>query len=236
MPFPQNVREEITKYCTNHLPEDNWYEIEFIFIKDLKLRERIIEEFKAIRFAYKLYEGFGAKNENLLFEVRNQILAYASIYEAIIENVLETYYFDTQEYDDLMHHVIPVQISIPMAKLCLIQEALTHDGKKIIPFYYKKRKKDKPQVRFDDKCKTAESLGLIHSYKRNNGEIVDLPGDIIEIYSYRNGIHLIAEQRKGISYELELSKKAYRRMRPFIDQIKEQLVKDGKINSDLSRQ
>lgn len=74
-----------------------------------------------------------------MFEVRNQILAYASIYEVVIENVLTTYYFDTIE--------------------------------------------------------------------------VDLPSELIEIYSYRNGIHIIAERRKGISYELDLSKRAYRRMR-----------------------
>lgn len=58
---------------------------------------------------------------------------------------------------------------------------------------------------------------------------MDLPSEIIEIYSYRNGIHIIAEKRKGINYELELSRKAYRRMRPFIDQLKERLVSDGKI-------
>ena len=53
------------------------------------MKNRIITEFKAIRFAYKLYEGIEATNENLLFEVRNQILAYASIYEAVIENVFK---------------------------------------------------------------------------------------------------------------------------------------------------
>lgn len=53
----------------------------------------------------------------------------------------------------------------------------------------------------------------------------------IELYSYRNGIHILAEQRKGITYELDLSKKAYRRMRPFIDQIKERLIADGKLSS-----
>ena len=56
-----------------------------------------------------------------------------------------------------------------------------------------------------------------------------MPGELIELYSYRNGIHIMAEQRKGISYELELSKKAYRRMKPFIDQIKDKLHQDGKI-------
>ena len=55
------------------------------------------------------------------------------------------------------------------------------------------------------------------AYKESNG-----------IYGYRNAIHLVAEQRKGIEYELELSKRAYRRMRPFIDQIKAKLKIDKK--------
>lgn len=69
---------------------------------------------------------------------------------------------------------------------------------------------------------------MVHSFVNDKGIIVSLPEELIEIYSYRNGIHLIAEQRKGISYEINLSKKAYRRMKPFIEQIKEKLQEDGK--------
>lgn len=72
-------------------------------------------------------------------------------------------------------------------------------------------------------------MGLIHKFINDDGVEIDLPSEIIEIYSYRNGIHIIAEQRKGINYELDLSKKAYRRMRPFIDQLKDKLIQDGKI-------
>lgn len=230
MPFSDETKKEIEAYCQNHLPKKEWYENEFSFIKDKELKERLIQEFRAVRFAYKLYEGINAKDENYIFEVRNQILAYASIYEAIIENVLDTYYCDTSEYDDLMYHEIPVKISIPSDKLNKLSNELVHDGNEIVPFYYKRKKKEKPQVRFDDKCRTAERLGLIHSFLADKE--INLPDEIIEIYSYRNGIHLIAEQRKGISYEIELSKNAYRRMRPFINQIKEQLIKDGKIESD----
>lgn len=229
MAFSKELREEIKLYCANHLATDSWYENEFCFIRNNNLKSRIIAEFKAIRFAYKLYEGIGATNENLMFEVRNQILAYASIYEAVIENVLSTYYSNTSEYDDLMHHVIPVKISICQDKLNKLKDVLSHDNKDIVPFYYDRKKKEKSQVRFDDKCRTAESLGLIYKYVNDSGIEVDLPSEIIEIYSYRNGIHIIAEQRKGINYELDLSKKAYRRMRPFIDQLKEKLILDGKI-------
>lgn len=233
MAFTKETKDEIVEYCTNHLPEDLWYENEFDFIQDDKLRKRIIQEFKAIRFAYKLYEGITATDENLIFEVRNQILAYASIYEAIIESVLNTYYQSTQEYDDLMHYIVPVPIGIPTAQKEELRKLLEHDGKEIFPFYYKRKKKDKPQVRFEEKCETAKKIGLIHSFVDKNGNEIDMPEEIKEIYSFRNGIHLIAEQRKGIEYELNLSKKAYRRMRPFIDQIKEKLMEDNKYYSNL---
>lgn len=164
-----------------------------------------------------------------MFEVRNQILAYASIYEAVIESVLHTYYSDTSEFDSLTHHVIPVKISIPYNKQAVLQDVLSHDGKTIVPFYYARKRKEEAQIRFDDKCRTAEKLGLIHKFVNTEGVEVDLPSEIIEVYSYRNGIHIIAEKRKGINYELELSRKAYRRMRPFIDQLKEKLIEDGKI-------
>lgn len=229
MAFSEELKNEIKLYCGNHLATDSWYENEFSFIQDIELKDRIIAEFKAIRFAYKLYEGIEATDENLMFEVRNQILAYASIYESVIENVLITYYSDTEEFDSLMHHDIPIKISIPENKQQILQDVLSHDGKIIVPFFYARKKKDKPQVRFDDKCRTAERLGLIHKFFNTDGIEVDLPSEIIEIYSYRNGIHIIAEQRKGINYELELSKRAYLRMRPFIDQIKEKLVNDRKI-------
>ena len=233
MAFTKETKKEIVEYCTNHLPEDLWYENEFDFIEDIKLRERIIQEFKATRFAYKLYEGITAKDEHLIFEVRNQILAYASIYEAVIESVLNTYYQNTKEYDDLMHHTIPVPIGIPTAQKEILKKYLQHDDKEIVPFYYKRKKKGKTQVRFDDKCETARKLELIHSFIDKSGEEIDMPEEIKEIYSFRNGIHLIAEQRKGIEYELDLSKKAYRRMRPFVDQIKERLIEDKKYNSVL---
>ena len=232
MAFTCETKKEIMEYCSNHLPEDCWYVKEFNFIQDNQLRKRIIQEFKATRFAYKLYEGIAAEDENLIFEVRNQILAYASIYEAVLESVLTTYYQNTIEYDDLMHHTIPVKIDISTEKKEKLKKELEHDGKEIVPFYYKRKKKDKPQVRFEDKCEAAKKLGIIHGFTNNKGIYINLPEEIKEIYSFRNGIHLIAEQRKGIQYELDLSKKAYRRMAPFVAQIKEKLFEGGKYNSN----
>ena len=68
MAFSEKIKKEIETYCNNHLATDLWYENEFYFIQNVELRNRIITEFKAIRFAYKLYEGeyYGAAGSSAI--------------------------------------------------------------------------------------------------------------------------------------------------------------------------
>lgn len=228
MPLTKEIKEAVYSYCNNHLADEAWYNEKFEFITDEVLRKRIIEEFKGIRFAYKLYEGIEARDENLIFEIRHQIFSYATIYEAVIHSVLYTHYKDTPEFHKLQYCEALTKINIPKAKLDTLNRELTHNGEEILTYYKKERKKDDAKIRFDDKCKMAEEIGLLHNFINNDGIEIDLASEIIEIYGYRNAIHLVAEQRKGIEYELELSKRAYRRMSPFLNQIKEKLKKDKK--------
>ena len=228
MALSKALKDEIYSYCNNHLPSDDWYDNQFAFIEDDEIRKRIIKEFKGIRFAYKLYEGLEATEENLIFEVRHQILAYASIYEAIIHYVLYEYYKDTEEFHKMLYHTVPTKMSFCKKQMDEVKKILSRQNEQIYIYHDQERKKDESQVRFDDKCKTVESLGLLKTIRTDQGDEIDLPSDIIEIYGYRNAIHLVAEQRKRVNYELDLSKKAYRRMQPFIDQIKAGLMRDHK--------
>ena len=132
MPLPADVQSTIYEYCNSHLADETWYEGEFEFIQDKQLQKRIIDEFRAIRFAYKLYEGIEADAENLIFEVRHQILAYASIYEAVIHYVLYEYYSQTSEFHCLQYHIVPTRISIPTEKQAQLNNALSHQGDSII--------------------------------------------------------------------------------------------------------
>jgi hypothetical protein len=77
------------------------------------------------------------------------------------------------------------------------------------------------KVRFDKKAECAFNLGLIEDWLRD---------ELIEIYEARNAIHIHAEIKKSIDYQLELSKNAYRRMRPFVDQIRASLPAIAKEN------
>ena len=228
MPFSEVLRTTVNDYCISHLADDHWYNEQFEFIEEEALRKRIIAEFKGTRFAYKLYEGIAATDENLIFEVRHQILAYASIYEAVIHYVMYNYYQDTEEFHRMQYHTVPTKMSFSEKQMTEVKKVLSYQKEELYIYHQQERKKDESQVRFDDKCKTAQALGLLKQFTNDHGEVVDLPSEIIEIYGYRNAIHLIAEQRKGIEYELELSKKAYRRMQPFLEQIKAGLERDKK--------
>lgn len=228
MSFPISLKNAVYDYCNNHLATEEWYKDCFDFIEDEALRKRIIEEFKGIRFAYKLYEGLEATDENYIFEVRHQILAYASIYEAIVHYVLYNYYQDTKEFHSMQYHTVPTRMGFSEKQMNEVKKILSRPQEDIFIYHLQERKKDESSIRFDDKCKTAAALGLIKPFSNDRQESIDLPSEIIEIYGYRNAIHLIAEQRKEIEYELELSKTAYRRMRPFIDQIRAGLKRDHK--------
>lgn len=227
MSLSQDVTCSIYEYCNNHLPAKDWYEEQFDFIECEKLKERLIKEFMAIRFAYKLYEGIQARQENYIFQIRYQIFAYASLYEAILDYVITKYYYNDVHIQNILHYKTLKRISIPSSKMAMLSQ-LEHDGKKIFACYEDNEKNDYSKIRFESKCMAATQIGLIRKCTDAQGNECDLPKDIVEIYSIRNGIHIIAEQRKKIIYEIELSKKAYRRMKPFIEQIKIKLKEDKK--------
>lgn len=215
MPFNDENKEYVIQYCKNHLPTDDWFEENFDFIKDDTLKNRLIVEFKNVRFMYKFFEGINAKDELLLAEVRLQVLMYASIYEAIIHYLLFEVFKDDENVKKLQVHVILKKINIPTEKKNKLEKELTHNGKDIVTFYYDECKKEITSIRFDDKCKVAEKIGLINS---------KLCSELIKIYEIRNGLHMHAEIRKQIEYELEISRIAYRRMKLFVEQIKSRLT------------
>ena len=237
MPFNFEMINDIDNYCKRDLPKEQWYQDCFDFIKDLNLRERIIKEFKNVRYIYKIFEGISADNELLLAEVRLQILMYASIYEAIIHYLLfDEYYKEHESVQKLLIQNANKQISIPEEKRKQLGDLLIHDGKKIIPYYPTTKKRDITKIRFDEKCKAAFQIGLLKEI--NNPKITlniqdvdsfvpDFCTELIKLYEIRNAIHIHAEIKKDIEYNLNLSQIAYLRMQPFVEQIKEKLREDG---------
>lgn len=237
MPFDNITKTAIFTYCTRDLPNDDWYEDAFSFVKDNALKMRLISEFKNARFIYKVFEGISAEDELLLAEVRLQVLMYASIYEAVIHYVLfDEYFKDNPLVQNLLIQRVNKPISIPASQLATISSVLFHDGKTIIPYFETTQKRDVTKIRFDEKCGVAFQLGILTEIAEQKNEKVDILPDIkpisgmptfyselVRIYEVRNAIHLHAELKKEIDYHLQLSKIAYRRMQPFLEQIKNKL-------------
>ena len=237
MPFSLDMINDIDNYCKRDLPDEKWYLNCFDFIKDIDLKIRIIKEFKNVRYIYKIFEGISAENELLLAEVRLQILMYASIYEAIIHYLLfDEYYKEHELVKGLLTQKVNKQISIPAGKRKELSELLSHDGKEIITYYPTTKKRDITKIRFDEKCKVAFDIGLLKEIDNPNYKL-NVPAsdnddpvfctELIKLYEIRNAIHIHAEIKKDIDYNLNLSQIAYLRMQPFIEQIKSKLKEDG---------
>lgn len=240
MPFRRDIQEYIQDYCIKHLPNENWIDNEFGFIKDEILRQRIETEYKNARYLYKIFEGLNVEGEMILAEVRLQILMYASIYETILHYILfDEYYKENKDVKDLLIQKTLKPYDIPQKSLMKISNELNHDQKDIIPCFKTTVKRDITKIRFEEKCLVAKKIGILGDIKLDMEKIdeqtgmrinsINLCEDLIKIYELRNAIHIHAELKKEIEYHLYMSKLAYKRMRPFIDQVKRKLKQDNMI-------
>jgi hypothetical protein len=219
MAFPESVRQAVVDYVGNHLPGDHFYQQYFWFISDESLRTRLEEEFRSARYIYKILEGMQATDWLLTAQVKVQILLYASIYEAVLHHVLLQFYGATSEVIDLSSYEHRRPINISNAIRGTIQSSYNPSGA-ISVYETETRAMDERKIVFEDKAETARALGLI------NQSIKEV---VCNVYSLRNAIHLHAELRRGIAYEINSAKDAYWHLQGFCQQIAEKLVADGKV-------
>jgi hypothetical protein len=210
LPFDNETAKTIRAYATAHIPDEAWHLSFFDFINEPRLSLRLGEEFLSTRIIYKILEGIEAIDWLKRAQIRLQILSYASIYEAVIHHFLFSELAEDEDVKELTRVKITKKISIPRDSVAVLNKHLKHDGKIIVPIYEEFGTRDETKVRFDAKANCAFKLGLIEE---------KLKDELIEFYEARNSIHIHAEIRKEINYELELSMQAYRRLVPFKDQI-----------------
>lgn len=210
MAFDQNIREAVDEYVRNHIASEDWHASYFDFIDDRELSSRLSDEFLSTRYIYKLLEGLEADSWLLRAQIRLQVLSYASIYEAVLHHLLFTTLRSDARVVALTEFPMKKQISIPAASQAELSKHLSHDGKDIVPTYIGVGKTDDTKVRFDRKVECACEIGFIEDW---------LKDELVEFYEARNSIHIHAEIRKSLNYELDLSKRSYLRLQPFKEQI-----------------
>ncbi|MGN7999444.1 hypothetical protein [Sphingomonas sp. 22176] len=210
MAFAAEIKASVNDYVRGHIPDDTWHLKYFDFIDDPKLAKRLGEEYLSARYLYKILEGMAAEEWLLRAQIRLQVLSYASIYEAALHHILFVNMANNPKVVSLTEFPMKKEISVPKRVMDMLASHLHHDGKKIIPTYEGVGKTDETKVRFDKKAECACSLGIIQDR---------LKDDLIEFYEARNAIHIHAEIRKSLDYELDLSRRSYRRLEPFKEQI-----------------
>lgn len=218
MPFDKRTAGDVIHYVTKHLADEKWHVDFFRFISDANLAQRLGEEFISTRCMYKILEGLSVTKWMLRAQVRQQIMSYASIYEAVVHHLLFAVFATDPRVVALRQQPGRKDVSISAAKLALIQPHLSHGGKPIYITQDTVKKVKLTSIRFDKKAECAHALGLIDK---------DLMDELIEFYEARNAIHIHAEIRKSLKYQIDLSVRAYKRMEPFKYQIEAQLVALG---------
>ncbi|MGE8218473.1 MAG: hypothetical protein ACN6OU_01810 [Stenotrophomonas acidaminiphila] len=210
MAFDPDTKEKVSRYINAHLEDEAWHLSYFDFLTDKNLARRLGEEFISTRYIYKYFEGIGAKDWLQRAQVRIQVLCYASIYEAVIHHLLFVNLATNPHVIALTEFPTKKQIFIPTDSLTALAKHLKHDGKDIIPMFEAVGKTEETKIRFDKKAKCAQALGIVEKW---------LSAELIEFYEARNAIHIHAEIRKSLSYEIDLARRAYMRLLPFKEQI-----------------
>jgi hypothetical protein len=199
MPFPGSLAKAIDDYARRYLPDEAWHRGFFNFIDEPKLAEILAREFFAARYMYKLLEGLAATAWLRHQQVKTQVVAYASIFEASLRHVL----FD----------VIPTH---PSVLKCL-------KYKRLDPIQVKKPAWDSLKVHL----KKANSSGIVeervHVHKPDEVSFVKVATTaricglvdrtteqrVVDVYRLRHAVHPQNELRKQPTFDLLASGNAF---------------------------
>jgi hypothetical protein len=152
-------------------------------------------------------EALYVNANNMYPFVKYQIIQYASIYEAVITNLLWNRFKEHPEVISLQTHKSYKPVSAIGSKC-----KMTYDGDELFTCLYKDSKTPKNSIPFKDKVDCAVRVGFVEEKYAE---------DIKHIYKLRNLAHVETEAKSTLEIELEDSKKSYLRMKPFLERITE---------------
>jgi len=213
VPLPDDTKKSVIDYCDQHLGDDKWFEDQFAFIADERLRERLAVEFYAARYVYKLGEGLAVGGARLHAHCKFQIVQYASIYEGVIVHLLWGVFANEPAVAEIDSHLaikragaFPADINVG-----------DREGRQVFLAVEKTERTPRQSIKFEDKVAAAVAIGLLDE---------KLGEEIKDIYTLRNAIHLETALKRSVDYGLEQSQLAYRRMRPFLEGVRARLARE----------
>ena len=154
-------------------------------------------------------EATAATGDVLLLYVRQQVIIYASIYEAMVDYLLFTRYKQTKEVKLLTRDRELIEVRVQPGIVMSFQSGRKKE--RLVLCRVKQTTRPVQNIRFKDRLAAAVSIGFIsQAYAR----------DLQKIYDLRNSIHLITATKRNIQIGIAESRLAYRRTLPIIAGIK----------------
>lgn len=225
MDITQEIREAIVNYCnalivpdSNYLKKGGhkehsieWFKKHFNFIDNTTLQIHLADAFYQSRFVYKLMQGLRLTAFKRGAMIKFQIQQYASIYEAIIDFVLETYY--KSEIKELLKEIEyrPIKVLSSNSKF-----TVELNGKTETIVTCKQTTRDVPlkKTRIDKRTKIAVDLGIISQ---------GIKESIDSLYDLRNNIHILKAASADYRPNINEAQRAFELMNPFVESVKNHL-------------
>ncbi len=185
-----------------------YFENKFSFISDASLRKRLAECWYQARLFEKSRSLIRLQGDFLNAFVKGQILAYASIYEAVID-----YMLDKDDYPQLNTALEGRILKEERTAFSSGVKLQRHDASSgsTTPLFVCRRTAGKVRdLKFSERVDLAVSIGFVDA---NHADFLK------QLYDSRNKIHLIAASSKGWSPSKAQSQKAFETLFPFIENV-----------------
>lgn len=204
MPLAQQTRQQVIDYCEKHIEPEQSVLGSYWYIADLLLRDEVVREHLAARYMYKLGQAIHTTDARLRSHYKFQIVQYASIYEAIVDYLLWRIFSD---HPAVTRIAIQMEMRPAASWPSNLSVLATDDHNKAVHLAkWVAKPLPSSQIRFARKLDASVEIGFVSK---------DLSKDLQKLYDLRNGVHITNAVSRGVRYDLEMARLAYRRIDPF---------------------
>lgn len=217
---------EVVNYCNKNIVPDagfirdnkgkhpiTWFQKYFDFVDDIKLRNHLADAYYQARFVYKLMVALNLTSFKKKAVVKFQTIQYASIYEALIDYVLDKFHRDSDELKKVatVEEYKKVTAFSKSTKVAFTENGITSD---IHSCKLTSKSLKLKEVRFSKRVEAAVALKIIKQ---------DTADKINWFYELRNNVHLTTAAINKFYPSVNQSIEAFEQMDSFIKQMKKHI-------------
>jgi hypothetical protein len=177
-----------------------WFHALFAFVKDATLRKHLAESCYQARFVGRFQEALWLPGKFNRAILKQQIILYAAIYEAVID-----YFLGHLKAEPAVRDLLVVvefkEVRGVLANGVTLKGKVGTEEFDVVTCRRVRRTRKLQEVRFSDRIAVARSIGLM---PRHQAEFVQ------DLYDARNNIHIIRAAEEQFAPDARMSSRAFR--------------------------